>query len=169
VAYNLITTDYAAHRASPVEPEIDAICNAVADMIAATFAPLDLDKPLRGASGAAVALPPQLPWAVVLPDPAGGNAEQTYSGQQAHYHRLLLLFIFGPPMPGDRLVTENLRYLHAAHMAITANQHLDCGTTGIKAATWDWGTLDYAGKAWAALQLHLTVRALYALRWNNMP
>jgi hypothetical protein len=168
MAYNSILTAYTAHLASPVEPEIPAICTGIADMLYTVLGELPLSKPLAGKSGAAVSTPAALPWLVVLPDPAGGNVEQALSNalQQGHAHRLDAIYLFGPDsMPADQLLTARLDYLFPSLKAVSENQHLDIGVRGIRAQGWDWGVVSYAGKAWAGLRVKLEVLTIYAMRW----
>jgi hypothetical protein len=163
MAYNLITDLYAAHLTSAVEPEIDDVCEALAGMIFATLTPLPLRRPLKGVSSTAVVTPPDLPWAVVLPN--GQNREEKLDQiNVAFWHGLDLMFLFGQPMPADTQVKANLDYLLATRLALSVNQHLDVGVRRIGWLGWDWRPFEYAGKEWAGIIIHLEAETQYGMR-----
>ena len=166
MAYNLVTDLYTAHAATPMEAEVDDIAAAIAAMIAAVFAPLPLSTALAGTSGAAVTLPPKVPWGVVLPDPQGGQVSIPESNQlqTAVWHRYKLVFLFGPPVPVDTLVTAHLDYLYAAQLAVSENRHLDGRVHTLRCPAWAWGEMPYAGKPWGGLALDLEAKAIYGMR-----
>jgi hypothetical protein len=168
VAYNLVTTEYAAHLARDTEPGIAAICQGVADMVFTVLAPLALQRPLKGRSGAAIASPPALPRAVVLPDPAGGNVDQAFSNSEriGAIHRLDLVYLFSPDSTtAEELLTHDLDYWDATVFAFSKNQHLDIGLRGVRIAGWQWGIQTYAGKGWNGLRINLEAYTIYAARW----
>lgn len=163
MAYNDVTALYTAHTGATTEPEIADVCASLAAMIYAVVSPLPLTHPLRGASGAAVAQPPALPWAVVLP--AAGNTEEKLDALHvAAWHTLDLVFLFGPPDLPERALLPNLDYLYAAQLAISENRSLDGGVHRLAAPTWEWARVDYAGAAWAGLVLHCRAQTVYGMR-----
>ena len=163
MAYNLVTDLYTAHTGATTEPEIDDVCSSLAAMILAVVGPLPLTNPLRGASGAAVAKPPALPWAVVLPA-AGSQEEKLDQLHVAAWHTLDLVFLFGPPDLPERALLPNLDYLYAAQLAISENRNLDSGVHRLAAPSWDWARVEYAGQEWAGLVLHCRAQTAYGMR-----
>jgi hypothetical protein len=103
---------------------------------------------------------------VTLPDPAGGAVDLTRSDSlhTAMWHRYKQVFLFGPPLPVDRLVTAHLDYLYAAQLVLSENRHLDGRVHTVRCPAWAWGTVDYAGQAWAGLALDVECLAIYGMR-----
>jgi hypothetical protein len=165
VAYNAVTTLYIAHLASPVEPEIDDACRDLAAMLFAVLAPLPLNRPLRGATGAALATPPQLPWLFVLPGAQPGQEEKLDQLHVGDWHSLDLLFLFTGALDAiDAQVLANLDYLYATKLAISENRNLDTGVSRIGVTGWEWARTEFAAKLWGGLLVHTRLMIRYGMR-----
>lgn len=164
MAYNLVTDLYTAHLAAgDTEPEIDDVCRALGGLITAAVMPLPLTKPLKGVTAAAIATPPDLPWAVVLPG-GEGREEKLDQIRVAHWHSLDLLYLFGQPATTEPQTLRNLDYLYATALAVSANRNIDTGVHRLGITGWDWRPVEYAGKEWSGMVLHFQAQTVYGMR-----